>query len=385
MDRQYIKQSRMAFTLIELLVVIAIIALLLGILLPSLGRARETAQRVACAAGQRGLVQAASIYADTENKAQAFVPTGSGGDDNLGYLVDILETPEAAVCAATNHEVNGTDRVDENGRLNGTIIPLFQGKNPHGKPVPIDLMTNAIEASIDGVFDDLGGASQRTLQRGHSYEVFGWYGQQSGVYGGGLAVWPDGTFRLRYRTPPNQNQIIRDFNRARGYSRESDAGWLSGEQLFGDGLGETFAPGLGQWDRFVKSIPNATFPNRMLLTLDADEDNRSDIWSQFASSRRMSPVINNWPDEQTNNHGDQGVVMSFLDGHVEFVPRGPGLMKTYLFSRHTAMGSANVDNVSERANELIRSWIDSDLIVPDQTRRSVNGRPQNVTSWSINF
>ena len=60
--------KRAGFTLVELLVVIGIIAVLVAMLLPSLQKAREMAQRVACGSNFRQIILAALSYA-ADNKA----------------------------------------------------------------------------------------------------------------------------------------------------------------------------------------------------------------------------------------------------------------------------------------------------------------------------
>ena len=57
------RRQQAAFTLIEVLVVVAIIALLVAILLPSLGQAREQAKAAVCAVHQGQLATGASAYA----------------------------------------------------------------------------------------------------------------------------------------------------------------------------------------------------------------------------------------------------------------------------------------------------------------------------------
>ena len=105
------------FTLVELLVVIGIIALLISILLPSLARARESANAVKCLSNQRSFTQALLIFvADRKDgelidsdlrRANGFfggggvAPNGQGSVPRIlsqgGYL-NLQENPEILTC-----------------------------------------------------------------------------------------------------------------------------------------------------------------------------------------------------------------------------------------------------------------------------------------------
>ena len=96
---------RAGFTLVELLVVIGIIALLIGILLPTLSQARKSARSVVCLSNQRQVATAFALWvADHQGESlpsrtgglQQFADLDEGGYLDLTQKADIQTCPEAA-------------------------------------------------------------------------------------------------------------------------------------------------------------------------------------------------------------------------------------------------------------------------------------------------
>jgi prepilin-type N-terminal cleavage/methylation domain-containing protein/prepilin-type processing-associated H-X9-DG protein len=96
--------ERAAFTLVELLIVIAIIGVLVGLLMPTVSGARESARRTACASNLRQISGCLTVYAaDNDRKLPYITDRTDSSSDHLWELSN--KTRDALIKGTTARDI----------------------------------------------------------------------------------------------------------------------------------------------------------------------------------------------------------------------------------------------------------------------------------------
>ena len=130
------RKIRRAFTLVELLVVIGIIAVLVGILLPVMGKAREQARRAQCLSNLRQIAMAVLTYANEKKSLPGPCNVGIADPDTVNNTGTTIFTATEKSQQLSNTELimpylknnRATFFCPSNNELRTTALSLTKNK-----------------------------------------------------------------------------------------------------------------------------------------------------------------------------------------------------------------------------------------------------------------
>ena len=310
-------KRRAGFTLIELLVVIAIIALLIGILLPALGKARNSARSLKCLTNTRSMGTAMLMYS---NEFKGWFPALPVANPPETEIAMDTEGPRPAPSAAnpqprgnkprwgrqgmygglagffTLNQIGQSDSSNRNDPLRGFVRTRFGVADPFYS----DRRTQpALPRYMDG-FGALVCAADRE-DRMYDYHQSPGVQWQSGVPYASTPVAP--VRSVQPKIPGTVDQIA-SYNISYLYIaglRADEPEVLSAVPMWGD---ETNGPdnGTNAWYREGRATPAG---GGDLVT----------------NSSRAAGAIASQYYGTVDNHGRDGANFVFTDGHAEFITK----------------------------------------------------------------